>query len=152
MDEYLRSLDVLPGERGITKRRRRELVQKVETDKLLCFRASSIELPDGRRIRMDGQLSIHLYQHGVLSDDTPLLLEIFEGEDEDDAQDLYCQYDHARSYRNNAQVTNAWARRYPELNACTRMWDPNTLLRGVAASVKGTYTNGASRPSPLLPD
>lgn len=149
LHDYLQSVSRMPGERDILASRQQRLINLCDLEKTLPFRVSVIELDNGTRYRLDGQLSLWLNENGHVPDSHTISLDIYTGESLADARALYCLFDHTNSSRNAADVAGAWMKGSNSYRDATPKY-MSLLSRGMARAGIGGYPSrkGARMPSP----
>lgn len=140
IEEYMESVDSIPGERPVMKRRRQRMEQNIVLGRLLPFHISVIEVSDkgGQHLRMDGQRSmLAFYRDRIGLRSAYVTLTIYEGT-MDDAKDLYAMFDHTGSARNNADVAGAYIGDDLQFRNADR-WLVSALSRGVGFANAGVF-------------
>ena len=147
--DYMATVAKWPGERPIILNRQNRLVVSCELGELLPFRIAVIELANNMRYRMDGQLSMWLNENGHVRDDAVVSLDIYPGDDLDDARSLYCNFDHTNSSRNASDVAGAYMQGCNSYNAAKPKY-MSQLSKGMARASIGGWParKGLKMPTP----
>lgn len=109
--EWLSGLPQVCGERPLASTRLAFLSNQINAGKAIVFRWAVAILPDGRKFRINGQHSSHLFSNGLaIPEGAMVSLEWYDCETERDMADLWARFDPTTSNRSKLDILRAYLR------------------------------------------